>query len=528
MTHEPSDVFDRVHGDADIWTKILSFLPLPDLKMALATTHFHRSLSCAARCHVQWLTVAILPGVGAEMGEDHELIRPKFNCAENDVDLLPSVNIPTVSVSSRCQHLAKICACYADLTRLQLFLGPGARRKEDSELDDNEIDESSGKYYGVERLVDVANWLGGRATSNDDEINGRAGCAPQRLLQLPKVHTLELIDESAGGEEGYDEAVAYADGWRTAGSLLLVCALSCWRTLTRLNLSGVGPLCMDAHLSIELPQLLTLQLGEFDGISNRGSGNFGVPYKEGALGELGVAFPTLTGLDVGYASFIGGVSFADVERLLTSARSLQHLDLSQVMTYIDFGPALRLLARHASGLRSLATHGLMLPHARLLELAHACPQLERLHLVAMHRRRHESDVSEGDELLTFLRACPRLVHLDISLGVVPQPQMLTWLEERQQQRIPVLSLVLAECSVAGGVRDDTPVRATSMRKLKYAKRLEFKERAIAISPGLRVNIAMHADAHECHLQTDPNDPRRGRTRMFANIIPDEVYKFTVT
>ena len=118
----------------------------------------------------------------------------------------------------------------------------------------------------------------------------------------------------------------------------------------------VGPGVMATLVQYELPRLRILRLG-----APSSRDGFGWAYERAQLGAIGRAFPALTALDAGYANFAGGVSYADVDELVTHCRGMQHLDLSMVMTYMDFGPALRILAAKAPSLRSLATHGLVLP-----------------------------------------------------------------------------------------------------------------------------------------------------------------------
>ena len=118
----------------------------------------------------------------------------------------------------------------------------------------------------------------------------------------------------------------------------------------------VGPGVMATLVQYELPCLRILRLG-----APSSRDGFGWAYERAQLGAIGRAFPALTALDAGYANFAGGVSYADVDELVTHCRGMQHLDLSMVMTYMDFGPALRILAAKAPSLRSLATHGLVLP-----------------------------------------------------------------------------------------------------------------------------------------------------------------------
>ena len=157
---------------------------------------------------------------------------------------------------------------------------------------------------------------------------GKMGPLPVSLIAASRLTTLELVASASKGlQQEHDFSSQY-----TSTSLLplfITCAVSCRRTLTRLNLTGLGSLVFRALISLDLPRLRVLELGEATHEQHRPP-DFGVPYEPGALGALGAAFPTLTALDVGYASFEGGVSFRDINALLTHAPALAHLDLSQV------------------------------------------------------------------------------------------------------------------------------------------------------------------------------------------------------
>jgi len=233
---------------------------------------------------------------------------------------------------------------------------------------------------------------------------------------------------------------------------------------------------MAALVQFELPRLRVLRLGAPS--TRRG---FGWAYERGQLGAIGRAFPTLTALDVGYASFMGGVSYADVDELVTHCKGMQHLDLSMVMTYMDFGPALRILATKAPHLRSLATHGLVLPTNALLELAAGCPRLERVHFVKWLGENHQ--LVPPDDFLTWFRTCPNLDHLDVSEGFAPRSQLLTWLEERQQSGRPVRSLILHACYWY-----DAEIQQSAQDEMSLLT--AFKAQALAISPSLSVKIGL--------------------------------------
>ena len=92
--------------------------------------------------------------------------------------------------------------------------------------------------------------------------------------------------------------------------LLLLCAVSCAPRLTHLDLTGVGYGMFTQLTMLELPRLRVLRMGEA-GME----ANLGWRYEAGRLEKLGRAFPTLTALDIGYANFSGGVSFASLQAL---------------------------------------------------------------------------------------------------------------------------------------------------------------------------------------------------------------------
>ena len=129
-----------------------------------------------------------------------------------------------------------------------------------------------------------------------------------------------------------------------------------------------------------------------------------------------------------------GVQHSEIGELCTRC-CIKHIDLSQVMTYMDFGPSLQTLGRKAPELLSLALHGLHLPDGPLLELAHGCPRLRRLHFVGC------SQYSPSG-LRAFLQAAASLVHLDLSRGNAFAEPLLEWVEERQRHMYPVLDLRL--------------------------------------------------------------------------------------
>ena len=166
---------------------------------------------------------------------------------------------------------------------------------------------------------------------------------------------------------------------------------------------------------------------------------------DSAIAALAKRFPTLRGLDLGFGNFgQAGVGLEDLTKLCIGCANMMHLDLSQVFMMIDFGPALRMFALRAPHLRSLAIYGLELPTDDLLLFGAQCNMLRTIHF---------NGCKYSDEaLLEFLRVAKQLMHLDLSLGNVPQREVLKWLEERQSSALhgegtPVGSLTVVRSVV---------------------------------------------------------------------------------
>jgi len=107
----------------------------------------------------------------------------------------------------------------------------------------------------------------------------------------------------------------------------MMCAVGCQQTLTHLDLTGLGPIVLPALVCLDLPVLQLLRLG-LERPSGAWADAHSEPWHKNTLSLLGGCFPTLTGLDIGYANVRGGVSFEEVETLATCCEGLRHLDLS--------------------------------------------------------------------------------------------------------------------------------------------------------------------------------------------------------
>ena len=202
-------------------------------------------------------------------------------------------------------------------------------------------------------------------------------------------------------------------------ALLLQAMVSFRRTLLRLDVSGLGGLALPALLTAGLDQLLLLRVGECRDSSPHPSvraGDFPIgPWPAGVtVDEIGGALPSLTALDVGFAE-CRPVNIVDLQRLLIAKNDrnvhLRHLDLSQVMAYMDFDPAVYALAEGAPQLESLAIFGLHVSDDALRTLGQMS-QLSTCHLVAC-----SNHTAAG--LALFLESAAKLRQIDLSFGLAP-------------------------------------------------------------------------------------------------------------
>ena len=141
------------------------------------------------------------------------------------------------------------------------------------------------------------------------------------------------------------------------------------------------------------------------------------------------------------------------------------------MTYVDFGPALRILSRCSPALASLALHGLHLPGDALLAFATACPRMRRLNLVAC---RYTVEALAG-----YLGAAHELCHLDLTAGPAAKAELLAWMAARRLNSKPVLSLVLLHCK-----NNNQIAQRAEMDKLDYELKLGRPIRAQSYLPPL--------------------------------------------
>lgn len=203
------------------------------------------------------------------------------------------------------------------------------------------------------------------------------------------------------------------------------------RTLLRLDVSGLGNLALPVLLRAGLEQLELLRVGECgDSHREHTHGQDGRSWPAGVtVDQIGGALPSLTALDVGFAE-CRPVRIVDLHRLLfTAGRNmnlLRHLDLSQVMAYLDFDGGVAALAEGAPRLESLAIFGLHVSDEALRTLGQLT-QLSTCHLVAC-----SNHTAAG--LAVFLESASKLRQIDLSFGLAPVEPLRQWLSRRSPRR----------------------------------------------------------------------------------------------
>jgi hypothetical protein len=191
-------------------------------------------------------------------------------------------------------------------------------------------------------------------------------------------------------------------------SIFMSCAMGSQRTLRYLDLTGVGPAVLPCLVHLELPVLQLIRIGyaESPGQSRQ---SWEREWPANTLSMLAGSFPTLTDVDIGHAHVHHGVSFDEVDQLCRRCEGLRHLDLSMVMTYVNFTPCLLTLSNLAPRLVSLAIDGLFMETDALKAFGVGCPLLERVHFRHCCFRSPEG-------LIAFLRAARKLRVLDVSFA----------------------------------------------------------------------------------------------------------------
>ena len=404
--------FTSVHSNADLWVLVLGRVPLHCLPRCTATCTAHRQILQRCTQHITHLGVCLLPGPEASLSFRGTTVpRVCFLPAMHDSAFLVGANVhinDALSVTrdaSRAQSiLPRLTGLLPRCRVLRVDLSPIPH-----EVRGSPTATGPRAGNGIDRLDMVASWLAERRPP------AKRGPEPWIVMQTRLTHlaiTCEALsdepsDDSGGGFIPYIDRRRTREARDSVTSIFMMCAVGCQQTLTHLDLTGLGPIVLPALVCLDLPVLQLLRLG-----SERPSGAWAdahsEPWHKNTLSLLGVCFPTLTGLDIGYANVRGGVSFEEVETLATCCEGLRHLDLSMVMTYRDFSPSLVSLSKQAPNLTSLAIHGLNLQTHALETFARGCAQLARVHFV------HCGYSATG--LAAFLRGAKRLRDIDLSLG----------------------------------------------------------------------------------------------------------------
>lgn len=260
----------------------------------------------------------------------------------------------SLPLSDACPPLVSFAARYPNLSYLRVSV---------SEHDKSESGKSA--MFGVASHFDIARTL----------APGCHGPVPWSVLSARQLTAIELTTVMQVGRKDLEaDAECHLSAWRESPmiSLFLTTVVPCAVRLLSLDLTGTAPLLFGTLLRVDLPSLLVLRAGGMRGLHERAP----LCWPDHALSTLAAHFPSLTALDVGYMLTGAGVSSHDVGAACRSCR-LEHLDLCMVMTYVDFGPSLRILGRVAPQLCSLAVYGLSLPADGLEALALGCPQVAR-------------------------------------------------------------------------------------------------------------------------------------------------------
>ena len=431
--------FGQVTGDDDLWSLVLSFLPLPDAVRASLACHAHLGLALRSRQGVTslWLETEHLQedidrALALGMGLDTTYGLPKLRIAECGASRTSCMSTHCALHDWSGQVLPTVAAFHPRLQHLHISLDPARY--------------PGGRGYRYETLAKTINLFNpALATEGGTAAEPvKQGCLPWALLGCTRLEALELkvvidadmAEELRGGRRAprarrEGEPTHQVPGLRLE-SVFLSAVLSSCRSLRKMDLRGLAPAVLETLLSLELPSLLQLRCGNGD----HPDFNDLLTWPAALLPRVSEAFPTLVALDVAYATTTRGVSYADVEALCRRC-TIRHLDLSQVMTYVDFGYPLLILGRLAPQLRSLAVHGLLLPDEALAKFATGCPHLHRLKLIASRY--------SNDGLGSLLRAARELVHLNLSGGTAPHAELVAWVEERRGGPMPVQSLELRRC-----------------------------------------------------------------------------------
>ena len=449
------DPFAAVRSSTDLWAMILQHVPLLQRGSCASTCRAHLSLKEESTRHITHLGLSIehrwMQGEPISSSTPYVCLLP----AESANDFVRLLSPQSFDNCVRIYDgrglvwpiLPRVTAIMPHLTHLCIDLTLGHGFVPFSELSDvdsigfNPKDSNEGpiSQYSkdwirrlnleADRLLEG---LGSTASYLHVSRSPAAETGPEPWGNLPmRTLTHLAITAEAGWECKRRQQKETND--KIVG-IFLSCAIVSQRTLRHLDLTGLGPALIPALEGLELPHLELLRVGhEVPGERRAGELQHLPP---NALSSLAKSFPTLTALDVGYASVQRGVSFEEVDLLCRRCDRLRHLDLSMVMTYVDFTPCLLTLSKHAPQLISLAIHGLEMQSYALLAFGIGCPLLARVYF------RHCGIAPNG--LLAFLRVARNLREIDLSNDVagydesydgahepfiVPSDLISNWLDE---------------------------------------------------------------------------------------------------
>ena len=456
-----------ITADPDIWSVVLDFLPLPALKICSSTCHAHRALVPRRDALSLELTF-----------ENHD-----------DATLLVRIREPQHEslVPARHPLLLQAVGSCPSLFLLHIDVSPPATYTSDWQR------------FSPNQLHETTRALHVRPPAST------AGPLPWAVLPTRRLACLRLRATGANADH-MPPKVEREEAAAAISATFLTCAIAATHSLTLLDLTGVGPAVMGVLLELQLPRLSTLRIGE-ECPSESVASQQGWSWPAATVLLLANAFPTLHGLDVGYARIDGGVAFRELELLCRACSGLRHLDLSMVMTLRDFGAGLRLLAQHAPNLTSLAIHGLDTPADALLTLARGCSQLSTVHFVSC-RRDHDA------ALIDFLNAACSLTALDLTGGYerLPECGLLEWLATRRDARLPVQYLAVSRSTL------QTPTFAVKARAIWPISLHLFDDdeptfaRMRVTPPARQRTASAHPEGGE-----DGSAVDRARTRLFAQV-----------
>jgi len=442
---DPTSPISAVSSSTDLWALVLRHVPLLDLSRCASTCRAHLSLKVELTRHITHLGMSIVQGSvnHIPLGDKTEYTDP---LSTPYVCLLPGVarkssagtRVPPqytdcVSIYNGRGRLwpmlPRITAIMPNLTHLYIDLTPEAPDPWHTALiGERNRNKLPGRWATVlredkdEDEVSASDWnLSSTASCLSGHLPHPAFMHPklsveaslQYLLPARQLTHLAITVGAGWGNSRREQKEPAEWGFTTEtaekiASIFMSCAMGSQRTLRYLDLTGVGPAVLPCLVHLELPVLQLIRIGyaESPGQSRQ---SWEREWPANTLSMLAGSFPTLTDVDIGHAHVHHGVSFDEVDQLCRRCEGLRHLDLSMVMTYVNFTPCLLTLSNLAPRLVSLAIDGLFMETDALKAFGVGCPLLERVHFRHCCFRSPEG-------LIAFLRAARKLRVLDVSFA----------------------------------------------------------------------------------------------------------------